>query len=279
MVITGSTSGIGAALAAKFAPNCRLVLVSRNEERGAALVQKLRDAGARAVPQLVIADLSRIPATLQAAREIANGGPVDVLVNNAGGIFVQRTLTAEGLEMTAALNHMAYVTLTLGLLEALRAAPAGRIVSVASRAHRGQALRPTYPSPATHHRAWTEYQQSKLANILFTRSLARRVRRSGVVAACLHPGFVASSFGDNNTGLFGIGFGLLKSLFAIPPEQAAATVAALATGPEVAGMNGGYFENGQLAIPSTAGQDDERAEKLWTQSLRFAGLAEPYPSD
>jgi len=200
---------------------------------------------------------------------------VDVLVNNAGAIFRRRDVTRDGLERTYALNHMAYFLLTALLKERLAAAAPSRIVSVASEAHRGATLDFDDLQGARHYSGWTAYQRSKLCNILFTRELARRLQGTGITANCLHPGFVASGFGDNNDGAFRVALSIAKRLFAISEEKGAATTVYLASSPEVQDTNGLYFKGCRPAFPSAAAQDDGAARRLWEESARLAGLSPP----
>lgn len=271
-VITGATSGIGLVAAERLAAlGARLVLIGRDRARGDAAVARIKARVAEADVTLRYADLSLLGETSRLAAELADGLPrIDVLINNAGAMFTTRSVTADGLERTFALNHMAYFTLTNRLRDKL-AAPA-RIVNVASEAHRGRSLDFADLQAARHYRGFAVYGRSKLANILFTRELARRLAGSGITANCLHPGFVASRFGDNNGGLFRLGLGLAKRLVALSPEQGAETIVYLAASPEVEGISGGYFDKCRPKQPSRAARDDEAARRLWEESARLAGL-------
>ena len=271
-VITGATSGIGLVAAERLAAmGARLVLIGRDKMRGEAALAHIKARAPAADLALRYADLSSLAEIVRLAATLAAELPrIDVLINNAGAMFTRRGVTVDGLEQTFALNHMAYFTLT-SRLRARLAAPA-RIVNVASEAHRGRSLDFSDLQSARSYHGFAVYGRSKLANILFTRELARRLEGSGVTANCLHPGFVASRFGDNNGGLFRIGLGLAKRLVALTPEQGAETIVYLASSPEVAGVSGGYFDKCRERRPSAAACDDTAARRLWEESARLAGL-------
>ncbi len=273
-VITGATSGIGfAAAEALAAKGAELALVGRDRSRGEAALARLRER-APAVPMTIhYADLLSMAEVRRLGAELLAAHPrIDVLINNAGAIFQHRELSADGLERTFALNHMAYFLLTAILRDRLAASAPARVISVASRAHL-QAPGLDFDDLNLEHRysGWTAYCRSKLANILFTRELARRLTGSGVTANCLHPGFVASRFGDNNRGIFRWGLSLAKRLAAIDEAKGAETIVYLACDPAVAATTGGYFVRSRPATPSAAAQDDSAAAKLWEISTKLAG--------
>jgi len=272
-VITGATSGIGFEAARAFADRgAVLALIGRDKERGEATLARLRAATPDVRAAMHYADLAGMTEVRRLGVEILATYPrIDVLVNNAGGLFRDREVTAEGLERTFALNHMAYFLLTHALRDRLVASAPARVINVASRAHVGVTLDFDDLNGERRYNGWTAYRRSKLANILFTRELARRLAGSGVTANCLHPGFVASGFGDNNRGPFRWAFALAK-LTAISPRRGAETIIYLASAPEVADTTGGYFAQSAPAIPSDAAQDDRAARRLWEASAGIAGL-------
>jgi NAD(P)-dependent dehydrogenase (short-subunit alcohol dehydrogenase family) len=274
-VITGATSGIGLIAAERLAQQgARLVLIGRDPARGEAALARIRARAPGAQLAIRYADLSRLAEMERVAAEIAAAEPrIDVLINNAGAMFSRRSVTEDGLERTFALNHMAYFVLSNRLRERLQAAAPARIVSVASAAHRGNTLDFADLQNARDYRGFTVYGRSKLANILFTRELARRLAGTGVTANCLHPGFVATRFGDNNGGLISLGIGVAKNLFAISPEKGAETIVYLASSPDVAGVTGGYFAKSRPAQPTAAAQDDAAARRLWEESAKLARMA------
>ena len=273
IVITGATSGIGQVAAeALAAQGARIVLVARDPRRAERTLARLRSVGPTMAHKAHIADLSRLAETRQVGERIAADEPhLDVLINNAGNIFIERGVTADGLERTFALNHMAYFVLTHALRERLIASAPARIVNTASNAHRGNVLDFDDLQFKRGFRGLTAYGRSKLANILFTRELARRLAGTGVTANCLHPGFVSTGIGQRDGGLFAI-MVRMSMLFARTPEQGASTIVYLATSPDVAAASGGYYADCRQAVQTHAAQNDDDARRLWEESLRLAGL-------
>ena len=275
VVATGATAGIGEAAATKLAAmGARVVFVARDPQRAAATLAKLEGVAPGRGHRFHIADLSLIAETRRVGERIAASEPrVDVLVNNAGAMFSRRRVTAEGLEMTFALNHMAYFALTRALNERLVASAPARVVSTASAAHAGAALDFDDLQSARGYSGSKAYGRSKLANVLFTRELARRLATSGVIANCFHPGFVASRFGDEAGGWQARAFGLAKRLFGVSPEQGADTLVFLASSPDAAGASGEYFIKREPRTPSAAARDDAAARLLWEKSEAITGRA------
>lgn len=273
VVMTGATSGLGAVAAeALAARGARLVLVARDRGRAERTLQRLRRANPAAEPQCHFADLSRLADMKRVAAAIAAAEPrIDVLANNAGAMFWERTLTVDGLERTFATNHMAYLVLTLGLAGPLAAAGGARVVNTASGAHRAGDLRPDDIQSLRRYNGLTAYARSKLYNILFTRELARRWGDRNVTVNCFHPGFVATRFGDESGAWLSPVVRALK-IFAISPEKGARTLIHLAASPEVAGTTGRYFEKGRPVAPRAQAEDDGAAALLWSESLTLAGL-------
>ncbi len=271
-VITGATSGIGLAAAeALAARGASLALVGRDRARGEAALARVRAAAPNVRATMHYADLLRMGEVRRLGAELLATYPrIDVLVNNAGALFRERAVTEEGLERTFALNHVAYFLLTELLRDRLAASAPARVVSVASRAHQqAQGLDLDDLNLERQYSGWTAYCRSKLANILFTRELARRLAGTGVTANCLHPGFVASRFGDNNRGAFRWGIGVAKRLFAISEARGAETVVYLAGDPAVTATTGGYFADSKRATPTRAAQDDRTAARLWEISVKL----------
>jgi NAD(P)-dependent dehydrogenase (short-subunit alcohol dehydrogenase family) len=218
----------------------------------------------------VQADLSTIAAMKAAADAVARKlARIDVLINNAGAIFERRVLTADGLEKTFAVNHMAYFVVTARLRP--RLAPDARIVSTASNAHAYGTMDFDDLQFARRFSGVAAYARSKLCNILWTRELARRLAATEVTANCVHPGAVRTGFGENNSGLLKTVFGLIRP-FMLTPEQGADTLVHLASSPEVAGQSGGYWVRRRLTQPSAAARDPADAVRLWEVSARLAGV-------
>jgi len=272
-LITGATSGIGKATALSLAlQGATTLLVSRNREKGEAvltgIVEKTRNEDVR----LHIADLSSHKDIRTLAEEIKTNYPrIDVLVNNAGGIFNTRTTAVDGIELTFALNHLAYFLLTNLLLEMLRAAPAARIVSVSSQAHQYGTLDFEDLGYEEGYNPMRSYARSKLANILFTYELAKRLRGTNVVANTLHPGTVRTNFGKQLSGIAGFVFKHLDVCMR-SPERGAETVIWLALAAEVEGVSGKYFLDKKEIRSSKISYDEGVAQRLWEVSARMTGL-------
>ena len=273
VVITGATSGIGEVAAQRLAAmGARIVLVARDRTRGEAALERLRRGDAGLAHTVHYGDLSRISEMKRLAVEIAAAEPrIDVLINNAGALFGSRQVTEDNLEFTFATNHMAYFVLTQGLRERLFASSPARIVNTASDAHKGRVLDFEDLQSKKGYAAVNVYGRSKLCNILFTRELARRWSGRGVTANCLHPGFVATRFGDGSGGLLSYGVRLAKT-FAISPDKGAQTIVYMASSPDVTGVTGEYYYQCRPATPTTQARDDAAAQRLWIESAKLAGI-------
>jgi NAD(P)-dependent dehydrogenase (short-subunit alcohol dehydrogenase family) len=271
VVATGATSGIGeVAVLALAGLGARIVFIARDEARAKATMQKLEAKAPGLGHRVHLADLSSMAETRKVSEAIAANEPrIDVLINNAGALFSGRRVTPEGLELTFALNHMAYFVLTEALRDKLIASAPARIVSTSSSAHQGASLDFSDLQSANGYGGYKAYGRSKLANILFTRELARRLAGTGVTANCLHPGAVATRFGDESGGLIGLLIRVLRLSF-ISPEQGADTIVYLASSPEVANTSGGYFVKRKMTEPSAAAHDDGAAKSLWAESEKLA---------
>jgi NAD(P)-dependent dehydrogenase (short-subunit alcohol dehydrogenase family) len=274
VIVTGATDGIGLITARRLAEmGASVGLVARNEEKGTRVVEELKRQTNNSDIQFFKADLSKLGDVRTVAGEIASANPkLDTLVNNAGAMFVGKQMSTDGFEMTFALNHLSVFLLTNLLKDQLVAADQGRIVTVASVAHRGSDLNfADLDGQKGSYSAWRAYQRSKLANILFTRELADRWKETRITANCLHPGFVASRFGENNntalSALFKVG-----KIFAISPEKGAETSVHLASDEGVSGETGGYYIKKKRVQPSRAARNAETAKRLWEESLRMTGL-------
>ncbi len=276
-VITGATDGIGWVSALGIArTGARVVIVGRNAAKTEERARRLaRETGNEAVEH-EIADLSVLAEVRALAERLNRTLPrIDVLVNNVGALFTRRELSSDGIEMTWALNHLSPFLLTGLVLDRVRASDQGRIVTVSSGAHRGPQVNFEDPQLAGGYRGWRAYQQSKLANLLFTRELARRLEGTPVTANCLHPGFVNSRFGNNNAGIKRVLLTVAKTIFAISEEKGADTVIYLATDPGVAGVSGEYFVKRQPAETSSQSQDPDARRTLWDISETMTGLSYP----
>jgi NAD(P)-dependent dehydrogenase (short-subunit alcohol dehydrogenase family) len=270
VIITGATSGIGEVAATRLAEQgARIVFTARDRARAEATLLKLQAANGQVEHAFHMADLSTLAEMKRIGGILSREPRIDVLVNNAGALFNRRQETADGLEMTFALNHMGYFVITNALMGKL--GPGARIVTVASNAHRGAKLDFDDLQSRKGYAGFAVYSRSKLCNILFNRELARRVPQ-GVTANCLHPGFVATRFGDNSGGLMRTVLKVAKPISAISPEEGARTIIHLASSPTVAGITGKYFAKCEVARPTKEAQDDADAKRLWEISTGIAGL-------
>jgi NAD(P)-dependent dehydrogenase (short-subunit alcohol dehydrogenase family) len=279
ILITGATGGIGRAAARALAgTGAQLVLVGRNQAKAEATVSEIRLATGNDQLSYVLGDLSVLAEVRRVAGEVLERHDrVDVLVNNAGGIFARRQVTADGFEHTFALNHLGYFVLTDLLLERLRASAPARIVNVSSDAHRSARLAMLDDLQSERGygpMGFGAYGRSKLMNVLFTYELARRLEGTGVTANAMHPGFVASGFGLNNRGLVAALIRLTQ-LFARTPEQGADTAVYLASSPDVEGMTGQYFADRKAVASSAVSYDVAAQQRLWEISARLVGLSAP----
>ncbi len=270
VVITGATSGIGEVAAIRLAEKgARIVFTARDRSRADDTMAKLRAAGPKSDHVLHMAELSSLAEMKRVGGELAQLPRIDVLINNAGATFGKRHETGDGLEMTFALNHMAYFVITSILLPRLK--PGARIVTVASNAHRGAKLDFNDLQSRQGYSGFPVYCRSKLANILFNRELARRAP-AGVTANALHPGFVATRFGDNSGGLLRRVFQVAKPIGAISPEEGARTIIYLASAPSVEGVTREYFYECAITAPTKEASSDIDALKLWEISAKIAGI-------
>jgi NAD(P)-dependent dehydrogenase (short-subunit alcohol dehydrogenase family) len=276
VVITGATSGIGEVAAIELARmGARIVAVARSKARGEATLARVGERAPGVAHKMYYADLAELADMKRVAAEIAATEPrIDVLINNAGALFSQREVTSDGFERTFALDHLSYFVVTAGLRERLLGTPGARIVNTSSDAHRGARFDIDDLQSAKVYSGIQAYARAKLANILFTRELARRLKGTGVTANSLHPGVVATRFGHESGGIVS---GLLKIVqrFAISPEKGARTIVYLAASPEVAGVNGEYFYKCRPKEPTRAAQDDRLAAALWEKSVALTGVDWP----
>lgn len=270
MLVTGATNGIGRVTARELARlGAQVTILSRNAEKCARVAEEIRKDTGNPVEYLA-ADLSTLAGIMQAAETFKNRRRrLDVLVNNAGGIFIRRTITSDGLEMTFALNHLAYFLLTGLLLDVLKQSSPARVVNVASGMHMGAHLDFDDLQNEKHYSGFSAYGRSKLANILFTYELARKLEGSGVTVNCVHPGYVNTGLSLNNGLIFGVFAGLSARLFGRKPEEGARTSIYLAASPEVQGVTGKYFADCKPVSSSQESYDTAVATRLWHASLEI----------
>jgi NAD(P)-dependent dehydrogenase (short-subunit alcohol dehydrogenase family) len=266
VVVTGASSGIGAAAAVELAKlGATVVPVGRDPQRIAGIAKKV---GAEPLE----ADFSSLDEVRRLAELLlARHDRIDVLVNNAGLVAGRRSLTADGYETTFAVNHLAPFLLTNLLLDRMRTSAPARVVTTSSDAHHSGRIDLADLQGEKKWSTWSAYANSKLANILFTRALARRLEGTGVVANCLHPGVIRTRLGRGTPLPIRLGW-RVAGLFFKRPATGAETIVYLASAPEAGELSGGYFADSRERSPSARAQDDDLGERLWTQSARLVGL-------
>ncbi|HQY90609.1 SDR family oxidoreductase [Caldilinea sp.] len=274
-LVTGATNGIGKVTALRLAAQGgRVVIVSRSVEKCSTTVDEIRTQTGNPNVEWIAADLSTVAGVDEAAAEFrARHQALHVLVNNAGGVFAERIVTADGYEMTFALNHLNYFRLTQQLRDLLVSSAPARVVNVSSDAHYGGEMNFEDLMGAHKYSSWRAYSQSKLANVLFTYALARQLEGTGVTANVLHPGFVASGFGRNNGGWMGMLIPVAQ-WFAIKPDKGAETSVFLATSPAVSGVSGKYFANSKEKKSAAISYDQTTQDRLWEVSEQLIQSAQ-----
>ena len=224
-----------------------------------------------------IADLAAMEQVRALAGRLASLERIDVLINNAGLVLGEHRVTKDGFEHVFAVNHLAPFLLTNLLLPKLTGSAPARVVTVTSDAHSAASLDLDDPSLEHGWNSWRSYANSKLANILFTRELARRLDGTGVTANCAHPGVVRTGFGREGKPLLRLGTTIARPFF-LSPERGADTIVYLASSPDVAGETGGYYVKRQRREPSAAARDEAAARKLWDISEKMTGLTPAQPA-
>ncbi|MDF2836131.1 MAG: short-chain dehydrogenase [Paenibacillus sp.] len=252
-----------------------VVMVCRSEARGKqALAKVLENAGSGSA-ELMVCDLGSLADIRGFAAEFnARGEALDVLVNNAGVVSLKRELTEDGFESMIGINHLGHYLLTMLLLDRIKQSEQGRIVVVASGAYKAGRIRFEDPHFSKGFNVASGYAQSKLANILFARALAKRLAGTSATVNSLHPGAVATSIGVNRDTGFGKSVHALLKPFFLTPEQGSETALYLALSPEVTGVSGRYYYKKRLQPLSGKAADDAAAERLWTWSAQATGLRE-----
>jgi NAD(P)-dependent dehydrogenase (short-subunit alcohol dehydrogenase family) len=280
VIVTGANSGIGKATAEALAgAGARTVLTARSETSGREAVADIRRSTGSDDVELVLFDLADLDSVRRGAADLLDRcDRIDVLVNNAGLILSERTETKDGFEATFGINHLGPFLLTTLLLDRIVASAPARIVNVSSTAHRSARRGLDFDDlhSTKRYTGMQAYGRSKLANILFTTELARRLEGTGVTANAVHPGTVATGFardGDAN-GVFAFGVKVIKP-FALTPEKGARTSIYVASSPEVAGVTGAYFVKCRQTKPSGAALDQAAAEQLWAASEQLVSEASP----
>jgi NAD(P)-dependent dehydrogenase (short-subunit alcohol dehydrogenase family) len=272
VLITGASQGIGRSTAlALGSMGARLLLVVRDLEKGKLVADQIAASGNRDVT-LLQADLARQADVRKLAAEVEREVPrIDVLLNNAGAIFPTRQTTEDGLERTFALNHLAYFMLTCLLRDRLKESVPARVINVSSEAHRSGRIDFDDLGGERKYSGGSAYARSKLANVLFTYELARRLAGSGVTANCLHPGVVATGFGQNEPGWFRVLVNLARP-FMIAEDKGAQTSIYLASSPDVEGVTGAYWVKCKRRYSAKSSYDANLAARLWEVSEALTGV-------
>jgi retinol dehydrogenase-12 len=271
-LVTGATEGIGKVAAGVFADRgATLVITARNREKGEALVADWKRTTGNGRIELLVADLSKLDDVRAVAAAFRTRHErLDVLVNNAGALFTSYLRSADGFEMTFALNHLSYFLLTRELLDPLTRTEGARVVNTSSAAHRsGKIELDTVALRPSGKAGFPAYCDSKLANILFTRVLGRRISGTGVTANCFHPGFVRTRFGLDNRDAMAAAIKVGAALFGRTPEKGAETLVWLAASPEAARFSGEYFHDRAVAPTAPRAHDDALADGLWALSEKL----------
>ena len=278
VVITGGNSGIGLETAVGLArKGAEVIITARDPERGKRAVDDIKSRSGSDTVDLAVFDLGDLASTRAGAAELLDRCPrIDVLVNNAGVVLTERTETPDGYESTFAINHLGPFLLTNLLLDRIKASAPARIVNVSSTAHRGARSGLDFNDlhNTGRYRQMRVYSQSKLANILFTTELARRLEGTGVTVNSLHPGTVRTGYGrdGDTTGLLALGI-KIGSRFFLSPEKGADTSIYLAASPDVATVSGEYFIKRKVRKASSAARDDDAARRLWDVSEQMVGVS------
>lgn len=266
-IITGATSGIGKAAALKIAAaGLTLGLIGRNKDKLAQTTQEIKTTNKNAIIHTFQADLSSIKQIRVLAKAIHKQfDKIDILINNAGAIFLKREMTIDGYEKTFALNHLAYFLLTNELLPLLKKSPTARIINVSSTAHKSGRINVQDIMMEKQYNGFFAYANSKLANVLFTYELARRLANTNIRVNCLHPGVIATEFSKNNNGLIPF---LVKAIkpFILTPEEGAKTTIYLALSEEVQNTTGKYFVKCKSVRSSSLSYNAQIGKKLWELS-------------
>ncbi|MBI5670961.1 MAG: SDR family oxidoreductase [Chloroflexi bacterium] len=274
-LVTGANSGLGKATALGLAKlGARVVMVCRSRERGEAARQEIIAGSGNPAVDLLLADLSSQAAVRQLAQDFKATYPrLDVLVNNAGGVFMSRSVSADGIEYSLAFNHLASFLLTHLLLDVLKASAPARIVNVTTRL--GNTVAINFDDLQFEKRPYNglrAYSETKLANILFTYKLARQLQGTGVTVNCVHPGVFKSNFGSEGMPAMMRVLGALFRPFMAEAEQAAQRVLYVVTAPELEGVSGKYFGNRQELTSPQQSYDEAAQERLWQVSTALTGL-------
>lgn len=270
ILITGGTSGLGFYTALTLAEdqNNKILLIGSNKVKGVRAVEEIIKKTKNKKIKYLEGDLSSIKQISMIAKDLIKE-KFDILINNAGALYFSRMESVEKIEKTFALNHLSYFALTNLLLQNKNIKRGGRIINVASGAHKGIDIDFEDLETKKNYNGWFVYKKSKLCNILFTRKLSKFTSDKNITVNCLHPGFVKTEFGKNNSGILGLIIKLLMNLFAIKLEEGAKTIIYLVNSNEVNEVTGKYFYKSQIIEPSSFAQNQKSADRLWNESVKI----------
>jgi len=270
ILITGGTSGLGFYTALKLAEDHsnKILLIGSNSSKGVKASKKIVSITKNNNISYLEADLSSIRQISLLAKNLMSE-KFDILINNAGALYFKRVESIDKIEKTFALNHLSYFALTNLLLKNKNIKAGGRIINVASGAHKGIDIDFEDLEAQKNYNGWFVYKKSKLCNILFTRKLSELTSNKNITVNCLHPGFVKTEFGKNNSGILGLIIKLLMNLFAIKLEDGAKTILYLAKSKDVKDVSGKYFYKNKTLEPSPYALNQDSADLLWDESVKI----------
>ena len=270
ILITGGTSGLGYRTAYILAHESKnkIILIGSNNKKGQQAVERLIYETENKNLRFIKADLSSINEIGLLAKDLIKE-KIDILINNAGALFYSRNESIDQIEKTFALNHLSYFALTNLLLKYKVIKNGGRIINVASGAHRGIDLDFNDLEMSNNYNGWKCYKKSKLCNILFTKKLSELTSINNITVNCLHPGFVKTEFGKNNKGIISLAIKLLMNFFAITVEEGAKTIIHLANSEDVKDITGKYYYKSKIKQPSQYAENKSSADQLWNKSIEM----------
>ena len=270
ILITGGTSGLGyrtAYILAHESEN-KIILIGSNNKKGQQAVERLVYETDNKNLRFIKTDLSSINEIGLLAKDLIKE-KIDILINNAGALFYSRNESIDQIEKTFALNHLSYFALTNLLLKYKVIKNGGRIINVASGAHRGTDIDFNDLEMSSNYNGWKCYKKSKLCNILFTKKLSDLTSKNNITVNCLHPGFVKTEFGKNNKGVISLVIKLLMNFFAITVEEGAKTIIHLANSEDVKDITGKYYYKSKIKQPSQYAENKSSADQLWNKSIEM----------
>ena len=270
ILITGGTSGLGYRTASVLAQENKnkILLIGSNDKKGKQALGNLIHKTKNKNLKFMQADLSSIKDIKLLAKKLINE-KLDILINNAGALYYSRNESVDKIEKTFALNHLSYFALTNLLLKYKVIKNGGRIINVASGAHRGVDIDFNNLEMSNNYNGWICYKKSKLCNILFTKKLSDLISKKNITVNCLHPGFVKTEFGKNNRGIVGLVIKFLMNFFAITVEEGAKTIIHLANNQDLKNITGKYFYKSKINQPSQFAENKSSADQLWDVSVKI----------